>query len=129
MPTTASEIRLSDCRDPLHLSITSLVQISPWLWPQADRGLVLPRWLHCQLLVIVGVGAYQHDTQTTKTTQSRHRCVTDGKTSEVAEAKITCGFWPLLPLASCGCLYYVGRANILLGSKLVCPGSWCAKMS
>lgn len=27
--TTVSEIRFSDCRDPLDLSITSLVQISP----------------------------------------------------------------------------------------------------
>lgn len=67
------------------------------------------------------MGAYQQDTQTT---QSRHCCVTDGKTSEVTEAKITSGFWPLLPLASSRRLYYVGRANkshSLLGSKLVCP--------
>lgn len=32
--------------------------------------------------------------------QSRYRCVTDGKTSEVTVAKITSGFRPLLPLAS-----------------------------
>lgn len=39
---TVSEIRFSDCRDPLDLSITSLVQVPPWLWRQVDRGLSLP---------------------------------------------------------------------------------------
>lgn len=37
-----SEIRFSDCRDPMGLSVTSLVQISPWLWRQVDRGLCPP---------------------------------------------------------------------------------------
>lgn len=38
-PPPVSEIRFSDCREPLDLPIISLVHFSPWLWRQLDRGL------------------------------------------------------------------------------------------